>query len=140
MDRLTAVFHECMPSSLSTGVLTSFVALAAFAAAAETETELVRRARAVFERDLNRAQVVKALGAATWAVLPKDDGPFAIDPGDGVALILYWRNGKCTPVSAAFDASMRLNGGVALAQCLDADTNPGAQYACTKPDRATLCR
>jgi hypothetical protein len=129
-----------MTSSFSTGALTSIVALTAFTAATETETELVRRARAVFKRDLTRAQVVEALGAATWAVLPKDEGPFAMDPGDGVALMLYWRNGKCTPVSAAFDRSMRLVGGEALAQCLDVDTNPGAQYACTKVDRAALCR
>ncbi len=134
------VFHECMTSSWSIVALTSLVAWVASTAATETETELVRRARAVFKRDLTRAQVVEALGAAIWAVLRKDGGPFAMDPGDGVALMLYWRNGKCTPVSAAFDRSMRLVGSMALAQCLDVDTNPGAQYACTKPDRAALCR
>jgi hypothetical protein len=108
-------------------------------AATEKETPLVRRARAVLERNLNRAQVIRSLGPATWAVLPKDHGPFAMEPGDA-ALLLYWRNGNCTPVSAAFDESMRLIGGTAIAQCLGVDTNPGSQYACTKADRAALCR
>lgn len=119
------------------------------------ETDLVRRARVVFRettdeaasaregrritREPTRAEVIESLGPSNWAILPGDKGEFAMQPGDG-ALELYWRNGACSPVSAMFDQSMHLIGDVDSAQCLGIDVNPGAQYACTKPDRARFCR
>jgi len=92
----------------------------------------------------SREKVVATLGPATWAVLAADGGPMSIKDLPGVALQLQWKAGaSCFPVTVIFDADMTVSGvdaGNCVEQKLDPGWLPGAEYSCSKEDRAALCR
>jgi len=92
----------------------------------------------------SREKVVAALGPATWAVIAADGGPMAIKDLPGVALQLQWKSGaRCFPVTVIFDADMKVTGidaGNCVEQELDPAWLPGAEYSCSKEDRAALCQ
>ena len=103
----------------------------------DPRTELSHRAESLFrtQRGLKRSDVIRELGAPTWASLSADPPPFK--PAGVVDL--YWQNGSCAPVSASFDAKDELSGSADGRLCLDAGTNPSPAYACTKADRSRYC-
>lgn len=91
----------------------------------------------------DRTSVLKALGRATWAALPEDDGDFKIS-GSGVALVLYWNNAPCSPVTVSFDKAWRVLGvdegrGVCGKDVQTYALEPSDQYSCARPDRQKIC-
>lgn len=104
------------------------------------ETSLSGKAR-LLSMGLDRATVLDLLGTATWAVLPTDDGPWAL-PDPSWSLELYWRNSGCfLPVVVSFNATGRVNGWNQGRVCVSTPTagEPGEKYSCSRTDREELC-
>lgn len=117
-------------------ILTATVALAQ----GKPQTELSKKAEQV-KKGMSKSEVLKLLGAPTWALLHTDKGDWKLDPQLG--LELRWDNRNCSNVAVQFDLANKVTGwdeGRAL--CLDKPYtfNPPAELSCKQKDRAKLCK
>jgi RNA polymerase subunit RPABC4/transcription elongation factor Spt4 len=85
-------------------------------------------------------EVIRILGAPTWAITPEDTGEWALPPE--FSFELMWRNGVCNPVVASFEGS-ELNGwseGRGACQQETYKWVPGDDFLCSQSDRASFCQ
>ncbi|MGD9867365.1 MAG: hypothetical protein AB7U38_05110 [Hyphomicrobiales bacterium] len=90
-----------------------------------------------------RGEVAAVLGPADWVVLPTEKSPWGLYP-KAVLLMLYWRNGPCTAVAAAFGPDDKLRhldaGRLACVRSGAFPVVPDDSLTCAQEYRAGLCR
>ncbi|MEC9368631.1 MAG: hypothetical protein VX871_08050 [Pseudomonadota bacterium] len=90
-----------------------------------------------------RTEVIALLGPADWVVLPTEKSEWGLYP-EAVLLMLYWDNGPCTAVAAAFgpDDKMRLvnSGRIACVRQGSFPRTPDKSLTCAQEYRAQLCK
>lgn len=95
------------------------------------------------EDGATRSQVLALLGPADWVVLPTEKSPWGLYP-KAVLLMLYWKNGPCTAVAAAFGPDDKLRhvdpGRLACVRSGTFPILPDDSLTCAQEYRAQLCK
>lgn len=104
-----------------------------------TATDLSTKA-ARLKMGMSRAEAIKLLGPATWAVLPSDTGKDAL-PDPSIVLLLAWKNPGCTAVRIHFDARMHVIGWDEGRLCMTGAERFDLpdQFLCNRQDRRAKC-
>ena len=123
------------------GSLGSEVAKAIFGRVGDERTELSERTDRLRE-GISREEVVALLGPADFADLPGEDGRFSLVGTEG-NLTLFWRNGACEPAASSFGEGGGLvlwQSGLSCGGVTSHYVRLLADQACSREDRAALCR
>ena len=108
-----------------------------------TDKQITARSKKITELSLgmSRYEVLRKMGPPTWAVVKGDTGRWSLYPNQ--ALVLYWHNGACNPVGAAFndqDVLMGWDAGRAL--CYTDGSYPlvpADSQKCPRSDERLFC-
>lgn len=105
-------------------------------------TALSGRAQTL-EDGASRSEVITMLGPADWVVLPTEKSRWGLYP-KAVLLMLYWKNGPCSAVAAAFGPDDKLRhvdaGRLACVRRGDFPILPDDSLTCVQEYRAQLCK
>lgn len=104
-------------------------------------SEASQKMEEVIMLGMPRPEVLRQLGTPTWAVTPEDASPLAPPPGEDFGLEWHWSNPGCRDAVVYFSPDNRVVGWDAGADyCSSGGTPDFEELACTRPERAALCR
>ena len=118
-----------------------FLFLFSHSALSNVYTELSLKASGM-SAGMSRSEVISLLGPPSWAVIKGDTGKFTIEDPN-IHLVLYWKNGECSPVIVRFDSGLKVSHWEDGSDYCGKDAHlfePSDEYSCSKPDRTKQCQ